>query len=549
MRVDKTGNWAIASRDLFKATSCEHCIRLLMAVKAKVPEVLAKVKPYEEDLSTKLPIIQGNQRERMVFDQIRASLPDGDFVEFERATADETVAALKSSTPVVAQGYFERELGGYFWSGYADLLVLEGFEIRQLEDGCVAAVQVGLVPDEPKYMAWDVKNSSEGDQKYQVQLATYLEALQELGLASEHDLGIILGFGRGTVRYAPVESLELYRNTLAKLVSILNQTSPATITADFVNSWSCAKESVCGKVYCDYPKLCKAVFKEKHVLELLPNVNYKHSPKLLEAGFTDVTKLARCDSAPDVPGLKSEYSERYWKAAKVMQLEFDGRLALISKIAGTPNLPEPTDQDVFFDVEWANPVDSSAEFIFMFGVVGADEKFDGFIADSPADELRAFDEFLDYGMARLNTNASMHIYHFHNPEPLKVKKLVDRYKGHRKVEADALVARMFDLKPVAAKSFIPGSGSYSIKDLERYYDADAKLNRGGLVAGGSDAMLQFELFRQALEADDAAKAEPIMKVIADYNKDDCLSTKLLRDWLLSLNFEKPDQIIQWQKPL
>lgn len=543
MRVDKTGNWAIASRDLFKATGCEHCVRLSMAVKANVPEVLAKVKPYEEDLSAKLPIIQGNQRERMVFDQIRASLPDGGFVEFERASSDETVAALKNSTPVVAQGYFERELGGYFWSGYADLLVLEGFEILQLEDGTVAAVQVGQVPEEPKYMAWDVKNSSEGDQKYQVQLATYLEALQELGLASEHDLGIVLGFGRGTVRYSPDESLELYRTALAKLVSILNQTSPATITADFVSGRACAKESVCGKVYCDYPKLCKTVFKEKHVLELLPSVNYTHSPKLIAAGFTDVTKLATCDSAPDVPGLKPEYSERYWKAAKVMQLEFEGHLALISKISGTPDLPTPTDQDVFFDVEWANPVDASAEFIFMFGVVGADEKFDVFIADSPADELRAFDEFLDYGMARLNANPSMHIYHFHNPEPLKVKKLVDRYNGHRKADADALVARMFDLKPVAAESFIPGSGSYSIKDLERYYDADTKLNRGGLVAGGADAMLQFELFRQAMEAGDAAKAAPIMQVIADYNKDDCLSTKLLCDWLRSLHFETVNQTV------
>jgi predicted RecB family nuclease len=545
MRVDKNGNWAIASRDLFKGTGCEHCVRLSMAVEAKLPDVVAKVKPYEEDLSQKLPIIQGNQRERMVFDQIRASLPEGDFVEFDRATAVETIAALKNSTPVVAQGYFARELGGYFWSGYADLLVLEGFEIRELADGTVAAVQVGPVPDEPKYMAWDVKNSSTGDEKYQVQLATYLEALQELGLASENDLGIVLGFGRGVVRYSPEESLGLYRVALARLVSILNQASPAAITADFLTAWSCAKGSVCAKVYCDYPKLCKATFKVNHVLELLPNVNYRHSPKLIEAGFTDVTKLADCTSAPEVPGLKAEYSERYWKAAQVMQLEFDGHLALISKIAGTPNLPAATDQDVFFDVEWANPVDASSEFVFMFGVVGADEKFDVFTADSPADELRAFDEFLDYGMARLNANPEMHIYHFHNPEPQKVNKLVERYNGHRKAEADALIARMVDLKPVANDAFIPGSGSYSIKDLEKYYDADTKLNRGGLVSGGADAMLQFELFRQAIAAGDTEKATQIMQVIADYNKDDCLSTKLLRDWLSSLKFERIDQIVQW----
>jgi uncharacterized protein len=93
-------------------------------------------------------------------------------------------------------------------------------------------------------------------------------------------------------------------------------------------------------------------------------------------------------------------------------------------------------------------------------------------------------------------------------------------------------------------AFVPGSGSYSIKSLEKYYDADTKLNRGELVAGGADAMYQFELFRVALAEDRRADAGKIMGVIADYNKDDCLSTKLLYDWLRSLNFNVINQIVQ-----
>lgn len=544
MRVDSNDNWAIASRDFFKATGCEHCVRLSMAVKAKVPSVLARVEPYEEDLNTKLPIIQGNQRERMVFDQIRESLPDADFLEFDGATAEQTISAMRNATPVIAQGYFERDLNGYTWSGYADLLVLEGYEITQQADGKIAAIQAGIIPEKPRYMPWDVKNSSEGDPKYQIQLAAYLEALQALELSSNHPMGIVLGFTKGLVRYEIEESLSLYREALDKLVSVLSQTTPSIINESFVTSWSCLKESVCTKVYCDYPGLCKTQFKQAAVLELLHGMHHTHSPKLRAAGFENVSQLAACTEAPNVPGLKPEFSERYWKASKLMQMEFEGRKALMSKITGSPDLPEPTSQDLFFDVEWFNPVDSSGEFVFMFGVVGADEKFEAFTAVKASDERAKFDEFLDYGLQRLAANPDMHIYHFHDPEPRKVEMLVKRYNGHRAADADALIARMVDLRPIATAAFVPGSGSYSIKSLEKYYDADTKLHRGGLVSGGADAMYQFELFRVALAAENLSESEAIMQVIIDYNKDDCLSTKLLYDWLRSLQFETVNQILE-----
>jgi predicted RecB family nuclease len=545
MRVDSSENWAFASRDMFKAMDCEHCVRLSMVVKAEVPSVVEKVKPFIEDLSKNLYIMQGNQRERIVFDQINASLPEGDFHEFDRPTEEQTIAAMNRSIPVIAQGYFARKLSGYTWSGYADLLVLDGYTIQQLPDGTIEAVQTGPVPESPKYSPWDVKNSSAGDKKYQVQLAAYLEALQELGLASTEQMGIVLGFNRGIVRYEQQESVELYREALGKLVGLLNQTTPNTITEAFINQWSCIKETACTKVYCDYPKLCKKIFKENMVLELLPNVHFTHSPKLREAGFGNVAALAACQVAPTVAQLDQKYADRYWKAARVMGLEFAGQKALISKITGTPALPEPTDHDVFFDVEWFNPVDSNAEFIFMFGVVGADEHFEVFIAPTPSQELAQFDKFLDYGMALLEANPKMHIYHYHNPEPKKVAMLVERYGGHRKGDADALIGRMVDLRPIVTDALVPGSGSYSIKNLEKYYDADSKLNRGGLVSGGGDAMYQFECFRVAYGAGQTDEANSIMQVIADYNKDDCLSTKLLYDWLRSLNFTQVDQIIAW----
>jgi uncharacterized protein len=271
-------------------------------------------------------------------------------------------------------------------------------------------------------------------------------------------------------------------------------------------------------------------------------MHHTHSPKLIAAGIASVSDLASFAEAPDVDGLSSEFTERYWRAAKVMTVELDGQKALMSKIAGSPEMPPPTAQDLFFDIEWFNPVDSNSEFIFMFGVVAADESFDAFIAETQDGEMTQFDEFLDFAIARLRANPEMHIYHYHNPEPLKVAMLVKRYGGHRAAEAEALIARMVDLRPIAMNAFTPGSGSYSIKSLENYYDANSKLHRDKLVKGGADAMYQFELFRLALANGDRSKADQTMKVITDYNKDDCLSTKLLYDWLRSLEFVFDGQI-------
>ncbi len=546
MRIGSNGNWAFASRDLFKAIGCEHCVRLSMAVKAEVATVVEKVKPFEEDLSEKLPIIQGNQRERLVFDQIKSSLPSGDFLEVDGPDSNKTIQAMRKSVPVIAQGYFQSEINGHEWSGYADLLVLEGYDLKQEDDGTIVAVKVADVPEEPKYTPWDVKNSSEGDPKYQVQLATYLNELQELGLASENQIGIVLRFSKGFVRYEIAESMKLYRDALETLMGVLLLVTPRTITEDFVTSWTCTKKSTCDKVYCDYPGLCTTNFKSQRVLELLPNVNHTHGPKIRSAGLADISAIANLDAVPEISGLKPEYAERYWNAAKVMQVEFDGKLALLSKIAGSPEIPAASEGDLFFDVEWFNPVDSNGEFIFMFGLVGTDEKFEVFIAEEQTEEQEKFDLFLDFALGKIAAHPEMHIYHYNNPEPKKLEMLSKRYGGHRAADVERINARMFDLMKVTEASFVPGSGSYSIKNLEAYYDADSKLNRGGLVKGGADAMYQFELSRVALaDEKDSAKARAIMQVIADYNKDDCLSTKLMYDWLRTLKFDAVGQIMAW----
>jgi uncharacterized protein len=188
---------------------------------------------------------------------------------------------------------------------------------------------------------------------------------------------------------------------------------------------------------------------------------------------------------------------------------------------------------LFFDIEWFNPVTSDQALVFMFGVVDAHEDFKVFTTDDFAGELKAFDDFIDFAFAGLASSEG-HIYHYNNPETVYLKKLSARYGSHRPKDVKFLLSRMVDLMKEAQKAMIPGSGSYSIKKLERYYDADTKLKRDKLVKGGEDAMLNFHLRLEALSVGDVSRPNALLDNISRYNRDDCLSTKLLRDWLFGL---------------
>jgi predicted RecB family nuclease len=63
------------------------------------------------------------------------------------------------------------------------------------------------------------------------------------------------------------------------------------------------------------------------------------------------------------------------------------------------------------------------------------------------------------------------------------------------------------------------------------------LQRGDQVKGGEDAMYQYFEYLQLLSTGQSEEAREVMKVILDYNRDDCLSTKLLAEWMSKLSQE------------
>jgi uncharacterized protein len=107
-----------------------------------------------------------------------------------------------------------------------------------------------------------------------------------------------------------------------------------------------------------------------------------------------------------------------------------------------------------------------------------------------------------------------------------LKRLMGRYaSGEEEVDFLLRSKRFVDLYSVVRHGLRASVESYSIKKLEPLYDYE----RGIAL---SDANVALAKVQAGLELDDAEFTEDSdRKLVAGYNRDDCLSTLGLRDWL------------------
>ena len=223
---------------------------------------------------------------------------------------------------------------------------------------------------------------------------------------------------------------------------------------------------------------------------------------------------------------------------------------------GLHRLPEPDAGDVFFDIEgdrFAHPPGLprtnpglGAGFEYLFGVAtGRRESGYAYRArwafgDDGADassERKAFEQFIDWVMARWEASlerarhegrdGGMHIYHYNHYEPTALKRLMSTY-ATREDEVDRLLrgAVFVDLYTVVRQSVRVGAEGYSIKDLEKYYGYERAVDLR------EEANPSIRMLERALEmGNPGAITDTVRADVEGYNKDDCLSTAYLRDWL------------------
>ena len=199
---------------------------------------------------------------------------------------------------------------------------------------------------------------------------------------------------------------------------------------------------------------------------------------------------------------------------------------------GLTRLPEPSDGDVFLDLEGDPFVgEHGLEYLFGYLFKGADGAlaYEGDWALTRVDEKRAFEKFVDFVMARWAQFPSLHVYHYAPYEPAALKRLMGRY-ATREEEIDRMLrAGLFvDLYQIVRHALRASVESYSIKQMEPFY----AFTRGTPLADANSALANFQTH---LELGDAPSiADDVKATVRAYNEDDCWSAASLSAWLEAL---------------
>ena len=196
---------------------------------------------------------------------------------------------------------------------------------------------------------------------------------------------------------------------------------------------------------------------------------------------------------------------------------------------GLERLPSPSPGDVYFDFE-ADPFvpEGGLEYLFGYAIQGPDGALDYHPrwALDRSQERRVFEDFVDFLIERLETHPDLHVYHFSPYEPAALKRLMGRYAS-REDAIDRLLRseRFVDLLAVTRQGLWASVERYSLKELEPFYHFQRQLDLPAAQASlrHLDAALE-------LAAPDEISVLDRSQVEA-YNRDDCLSTAALRDWL------------------
>ncbi len=213
---------------------------------------------------------------------------------------------------------------------------------------------------------------------------------------------------------------------------------------------------------------------------------------------------------------------------------------------GLARLPKPSPGDVFFDIEGDSFVGTQG-FEYLFGWVVLDETgrpdyrsrwaFDAEARSSfRAGEKATFEAFVDEITDRWAAIPDMHVYHFAPYEPGALKRLMGRY-ATREDEIDRMLrAGLFvDLHAVTRQAVRASVERYSIKDLEQFYG----LTRDVDLRTANDRRHKMEILLEANRPQEVT--DEMLNVVQEYNRDDCVSTLRLRDWLEGLRAELTGQ--------
>jgi uncharacterized protein len=409
---------------------------------------------------------------------------------------------MRAGADVVYQAtFYGTRAAGVIWRGHADFLVKRTDRTSSLGPWA--------------YDVADTKLARRIKVPAILQMALYGRLLADLQGVPPELLTVVTGDQQELVfRYADAEAY-----ARAAEQRFLARLADEQLAAPYPNAH-------CG--VCPWRETCQARWDAEDHLSRVAFLRRDHAVALTAAGIDTLAALAdrTPDELPDAIGRTSR--ERITRQAALQRDEQrTGRpgYAFLPRVPGRgfELLPPPSRGDVFFDIE-GDPFTGDHGLEYLWGVLDRAGEYRSFWGRTVPDERAGFEQLVDHLVAVLAADPDAHVYHYAPYEPARLKALSARY-GTRQAEVDRLLRgdALVDLYAVVRQGLQISKGSYSIKKLEDFYRGHTR-PAGAAVSDAGASIVAFEQWQQTGE-------QRLLDEIEDYNRDDCVSTLELLDWL------------------
>ena len=419
--------------------------------------------------------------------------------------AERTLEAMQSGCDVIYQAVFFAPP----WRGDADFLVK-----------CDAPSRLG----DFSYEVLDTKLARTAQPKHIMQISVYSELLAELQGRRPSEMHLFLGDHQ---KHSFRVNDFFYYCTRAK----------GRFESHLQNPPAESYPEPCGHCdLCPWREGCNDQWEKDDHLSLVANIQRPQMDKLRKAGIHTVAELAAAARDAKIPDLNRDSFSRLRSQAvlqhhKTTTGEDKCEVIPFPPGKGFARMPAPDDGDLFFDMEGDPLYPNGLEYLFgvyYFKSGGDGEKpfklFEPFWAHNHEEEKETFKRFMGFLADRLAEHPQAHIYHYNHYETTALKRLACRYAACEEQLDNLLRNQKFiDLYLVVRESIRTSEPGYSIKNMETFYMD----KRTDAVTNAADSIIVYNEWRET-------GADELLQELAEYNKVDCVSTHLLRDWLLTL---------------
>ena len=467
-----------------------------------IKKVRGELKANNNNNASRLFAQKGLEHERHYLDTLKK---DGrNIIEISKDLSFEkriiqTNNAIKKGIEIIYQGVLYNKL----WRGNADFLIK-----------CNTASRLGNY----SYEVLDTKLSKKAEVKHIIQLCMYSDLLNPIQGNVAKKIHLYLGNNQ-QYSFNIIDYIYYYNYTKEKFLKFIKS-----------NHHNLYPEPCYHCRVCEWKNYCTEKWKKDDHLSLVANITNAQRKKLNKCDISTIEELARTEKKIMIPNLNREVFLRLRDQAilqhyKAITGKNKYHIISQSKGKGFERMPRIDQGDLFFDMEGDPFYPEGLEY--LFGIYYKEDSraiFKAYWAHDHREEKQSFIQFIDFLKSHFAKYPDAYIYHYNHYEITSLKRLSCKYTVCEE-QLDNLLRqkRFIDLYIVIRESVRISEPGYSIKNLEVFY----MNKRDDNVSTAVESIITYNKWRET-------KKKELLKEIASYNEVDCISTYLLRNWLVTL---------------